>query len=173
LRQSASCVQSLNLMKIQGVIRLTFFILCLLAILTLFTALAFANIWIRNVVYLLVVILAFVVSKDIKNSFLKNALRWLPLVVFTILVITSIASFANHVSGGWKTVWISHRDKNQPNIYIGGQMLDIGARGYADRIVKVTPITPLLNWVTPVDTTNLNKDWVRVNEDFNPFNWKY
>jgi hypothetical protein len=160
-------------MKIQRLIRLTFFIFCLLSILTLSTPLAFANIWIRNAVYLLVVILAFSVARDINSSVLKNALRWLPLVVFSFLVITSFASFANHVSGGWKTVWISHKDKNQPNIYIGGQMLDIGARGYTDRIVKVTPLTPLLNWVTPVDTINLKKDWVRVNEDFNPFNWKY
>jgi energy-coupling factor transporter transmembrane protein EcfT len=160
-------------MRIQRVIRQTFFILCLLSILTLSTALAFSHIWIRNAVYLLVVILAFSVSRDIKGSYLKNVIRWLPLVVFSILVVTSFTSFANHLSGGWKTVWISHRDKNQPDIYIGGQMLDAGARGYADRIVKVTPITPLLNWVTPVDTTNLNKDWVRVYEDSNPFNLKY
>jgi amino acid transporter len=160
-------------MKIQRIISLIFFILCLLSLLTLSTALTFANIWIRNVVYLLVVILAFVVARDIKSRFLKNAVKWLPVVVFSFLVITSLASFAYPVSGDWKTVWISHRDKNQPNIYIGGQMLNVGARGYADRIVKVTPITPLLNWITPVDTTDLSKDWVRVNEDFNPFNWKY
>jgi hypothetical protein len=52
-------------------------------------------------------------------------------------------------------------------------MLDIGARGYTDRIVKITPITPVLNWVTPVDTTGLDDSWLRINEDFNPFNWKY
>ncbi len=77
------------------------------------------------------------------------------------------------MSGGWKTVWISHRNINQPATYIGGQMLDIGARGYADRVVRVTPITPLLNWVTPIDTTALDKDWMQVNEDLNPFNLKY
>jgi hypothetical protein len=76
------------------------------------------------------------------------------------------------IAGSWKTVWISYRQKTNSTIYIGEQMRDRGARGYSMRMVKVIPVTPLLDWVKPIDTTNLGSEWREVSESYNPFNLK-
>ena len=51
-------------------------------------------------------------------------------------------------------------------------MLDIGARGYAKRIVVVIPFTPVFEWTSKVDTTKLDASWIRTGEGYNPYNLK-
>jgi hypothetical protein len=106
-------------MESKKVIKLTYFIISLQSFLTFSTPLAFEDIWTSNVVYLPMVILAFFVAREIKNRFLKNVLKWLPILVFCFFVVKSFTAFTYPVTSGWKTVWISHRDKNQPKIFIG------------------------------------------------------
>ena len=69
----------------------------------------------------------------------------------------------------WRTAWISHRKGSK---YVAGQMLDIGARGYAKRTVEVIPVTPLCEWITKIDTTTLDNTWTRTVEGYNPYNLK-
>ena len=118
-------------------------------------------------------LLSFFLVKEIQHRSLKRILIFLQV---TVIVLTVFFYFVINPSfnerGSWETVWITHRLKEDPKIYVAQQMLDIGARGYARRIVKVIPLTPLFAWVTPFDTTTLNGSWTKVNEDYNPFNWK-
>ena len=51
-------------------------------------------------------------------------------------------------------------------------MLDVGGRGYANRTVKVLPLTPLFEWVTKIDTATLDTSWIRTVEHYNPYNLK-
>lgn len=161
-------------MKGQEFIKWTFLTLALVTLLSLVTPLAFANIWMRNVVYLLTVILSFFFARQAKNRFLKAVVAWLPLLFFVYLVFSVfVFSFANRISDDWRTAWISHRRAGHKEVYVSEQILDVGALGYARRTVQVTPVTSLFNWITKADTSALKDDWVRVNEDYNPYNLKY
>ena len=62
--------------------------------------------------------------------------------------------------------------ENHPGTYIAGQMLDVGGLGYANRTVKIVPVTPLFNWVTLIDAAKLDNSWVPVNEVYNPYHLK-
>jgi hypothetical protein len=161
-------------MKVGSFIKSAFFISITVIILTLVTPLAFTNVWLRNAVYLLTVVLSFVVARQLNSKLLKAAVAWLPLIVFLILIFGAFAfSFANRVSDDWRTSRITYREAKHKGTYIGEQILDVGALGYARRAVKVVPASPLFRWITKADTTNLGKGWVRVNEDYNPYNLKY
>ena len=161
-------------MKVQVVIRLAFLILLTVALLTLITPLAFTNVWIRNVAYLITIVLSFLVARQVKRRFLRSVIAGVPFFVFAFLTFsTFIFSFADRVSDDWRTAWISHRQKNHKNIYIGEQMLDVGALGYDRRTVRVIPVTLLFRWVTKADTSGLGNNWIRVNEHYNPYGLKY
>ena len=164
-----------NIMQIKRVIIWVFVLFLALTILTLTTPLAFKNHLLRNIIYFLTVLLSFIVAKEFKNKYLRNVIRLLPLATILFIIISSLIfdPFANNITNDWKTVSISYRKINHSDTYIGQQMLDIGGLGYRRRIVKVIPITPFLNWITPIDTNKLSGNWVRVNEDYSPFNWKY
>lgn len=161
-------------MNVTRAIRWAFVVSFIVILLTLVTPLAFTNVWLRNAVYLLTVVLSFFVARQLRRSLLKAVITWLPITVFTFLILNAFAfSFANRISDDWRTSWVSHRKLKHKEIYIGEQMLDVGALGYARRTVKVVPVTPLFRWVTRVDTSSLNGNWIRVNEGYNPYNLKY
>ena len=161
-------------MKVQKVTRWTFFILLAVTLLTLLTPLAFTNVWVRNAAYLFTVAFSFAVARQLKHRFLKVAIAWLPLAGFLVLIFSALAfSYANRISDDWRTAWISHRQVEHKETYIGEQMLDVGALGYARRTVKVVPLTPLFRWVTKANTNRLSNHWIRVNEDYNPYSLKY
>lgn len=48
----------------------------------------------------------------------------------------------------------------------------MGGLGYNKRVAKVISVLPLISWVTITDTSHLDKDWQKVNEELNPFNLK-
>lgn len=161
-------------MKVQKAIRWLFLILLTVTLLTLVTPLTFTNVWLRNAVYLLTIILSLVVARQVKGRFLRITIAWLPLVVFTFLTFSTFTfSFANRISDDWRTSWISHRQVKHKDIYIGEQMLDVGALGYTRRTVKVIPVTSLFRWVTKADTSSLDNNWIQVNEDYSPYGLKY
>jgi hypothetical protein len=151
-----------------------FILILTLTVLSLTTPLTFKSYIVRNIIYFLTILLSFVVAKNLKNKYLRNITRLVPIT--TILIVTFYSlffiPFANTVANGWKTVSISHRKINHSDIYVGQQMFDIGGLGYKRRIVKVVPVTPFLNWITAIDTNKLNDNWVKVNESYNPFHWK-
>ena len=152
------------------------FIFCLtITVLTLTTSLTFEHVWVRNVFYVLIVVLSFIVARDIRNKHLRNLTMLLPLTAMVFLILTSFIfnPFSNNLTNGWKTVGITHRNINHSNTYIGQQWLDVGALGYNRRVVKVVPVLAFLNWITPIDTTQLSNSWIRVDESYNPFNLKY
>jgi hypothetical protein len=161
-------------MKVQKATRWTVLILLTVTLLTLLTPLAFTNVWLRNAFYQLTVVFSFVVARQLKQRLLKVAIAWLSLICFLVLLFSAFAfSYANRISDDWRTGWISHRQMKHKDIYIGEQMLDVGALGYARRTVKLVPVTSLFMWVTKADTNRLNNDWIRVNEDYNRYSLKY
>jgi energy-coupling factor transporter transmembrane protein EcfT len=152
---------------------IAFLICLLLTILTLATNVAFQYYWLAHIIYCLTILLSFIVAGYIKNKDGKAGLKFLSLL-FLFFIISQSFIFPGLLNiGDWRTVSVSHRQVNHPGIYIGQQMLDVGARGYKRRMVQVTPVIPLLNWITPADTTRLSNKWMRVRESYNPFNWKY
>jgi hypothetical protein len=161
-------------MNVARVIRWIFLALLIVTLLTLATPLAFTNLWLRNAVYILTVVLSFFVARQLNRSLLKTVITWLPISGFAFLILNTFAfSFTNRITDDWRTSWISHRQLKHKEIYIGEQMLDVGALGYARRTVKVVPVTPLFRWVTRVDTSSLDGNWISVNEGYNPYNLKY
>ena len=53
-------------------------------------------------------------------------------------------------------------------------MFDVGGfGGYRRRTVKIIPVAGLWGSVTEIDDSKINKShWTKVDEDYNPFNWK-
>lgn len=156
-------------MKIDKALKILFAILLCISLLSLFTPLTFSNIWFRNVCYILTVLLSVIIGLRIKQTILKYAITYLPLFFFVSLFLLSYNSFADRRTDMWRTSWISHKKGSS---YVAGQMLDIGGRGYAKRIVKVLPLTPLFDWVTTIDTATLDTSWIRIAEYYNPYNLK-
>lgn len=161
-------------MKVQKIIRWIFLVLLTLTLLTLLTPLSFTDVWLRNTDFLLTVIFSFFVAKQVHNRTLRVIIGWLPLFVLVFLIFSASAfSYANRIGDDWRTSSISHRQLKHKEIYICEQMLDVGALGYARRTVKVAPVTPLFKWITKVDTSRLDGNWISVKESYNPYNLKY
>nr|WP_299343174.1 hypothetical protein [Allomuricauda sp.] len=95
-------------------------------------------------------------------------------VVFSFALIV-LFLFSNITSwgGAYKTQFITHRSKSNPNYRIEFQMMDVGALGYRKRTVEVKDLTFLFKWVTRVDEEmiDLNK-WAEVDEYVNELNLK-
>lgn len=107
-----------------------------------------------------------------KTGNLKYAITCLPLFCFLVLFgLSSVNSLADRRTDKWRTSWISHRKENS-KIYIAGQVLDIGGRGYARRTVKIVPLTPVFDWINKIDTTTLDKSWIKTFEVYNPYHLK-
>lgn len=159
-------------MKLDKILLNIFIVFTCISILSIVTPLSFANIWIRNGWYLMTILLSIIVGLRMKNWRFRHLITWIPLSFFlTLICLSYINSLADRRTDKWRTSWISHRKENS-QIYIGEQVLDIGARGYARRVVKVVPMSPLFDWVTKIDTTTLDKTWIRVFEGYNPYNLK-
>jgi len=148
------------------ILKRIFFICLALVLLTLFTPLDFQYPWLKKLICISAFLLIYLFIEAIRNRRLKTFFTFLQVVIAVPVI------FILFITGSWKTVGISHRLRTNSTIYIAQQMMDVGARGYSRRIVKVIPVTPLFAWINPVDTIGLDSDWTRVNEDYNPFNWK-
>ena len=154
-------------------LRLFLFFL-LLSILILFTPLTLKYNWLTNCIYFLTIILSFFVGGLIKNKRAKVFITYFPLLGFLFILFTSFlfSPLGNQFTSGWKTSWIEYRNVKHPENYIAQQMMDVGARGYKRRFVKVVPLIPLFSWTTIADTSALGNNWIKVNEDLNPFDLK-
>jgi hypothetical protein len=51
-------------------------------------------------------------------------------------------------------------------------MKDVGSFGYARRTVTIVPLTSLFVWVTNASDSVDSKEWKKVDEHYNPFDWK-
>lgn len=156
-------------MRIERYLIIVLIILIGISILSIFTPLTFTNVWLRNVWYLLTVLLSVVAGFRTKKGWLKYILIFLPAIFLLGLFLLNFGSLADRITDKWRTAWISHRKGSK---YIGGQTLDIGARGYARRTVVVYPLTPLFEWTTAIDTATLDSTWIRTDEYLNPYNLK-
>ena len=69
--------------------------------------------------------------------------------------------------GAWIDEEIIYEKKENPEVTINQQLLDIGAFGYGgQRIVKLTPFLGLWNWVEQVDTAKIDKgNWTLLQKD--------
>jgi hypothetical protein len=151
-----------------------FLFLFTLSLLTLFTPLNLNYFGLTNSVYLLTLFFSFFAAMAITNIFLKNIVKIIPSLIFISLLLFSWISspLGNKFTSGWHTVWIEYRQIKHPDTYIAQQMLDAGALGYKRRVVRVTPIIPLISWVTLIDTATIGLEWKKVNENLNSFNLK-
>ena len=137
------------------------------SLLSIFTSLTFSNVWIRNLWYLITGVLSIFVARMRQKSW--KYIMYLPLVFFFLLYLLSYAGMSNRRTDKWQTSFISHRNGSR---YVAQQMLDIGARGYARRVVIIHPIISLFELNTTVDTTTLDSSWKRSSDYFNPYNLK-
>lgn len=148
-----------------------------------FTPLTFTSLVARNTCWLLALASSFVMmpalARYVRNQIGRLFIRWLPAIVvagFIVLICLnlpwSLLGLANGLSSHWQTVQITHRSHADSSVHIALQMLDVGARGYRRRTIRVQPITPLFYWLSEVPTSIDDKQWRAVREDFNPFNWK-
>lgn len=137
---------------------------------TTFTSLTFEYSWLRNGIYLLTTVFLVAATGYITSNNVRLLTR-LFIVGLTVSIVLILGSETRGINGTWKTTSIYYR-KDNSNMYIAQQMLDIGARGYARRVVLVEPVTPIFSRIMSIDTTKLVGDWRRVNEDRNPFDWK-
>jgi hypothetical protein len=151
-----------------------FLFLFTLSLLTLFTPLTLNYFWLTNSVYILTLFFSFFAATAVTNIFFKNIVKIIPSLIFipTLLFSWIPSPLGNNFINGWQTVWIGYRQIKHPDTYIAQQMLDAGGLGYKRRVVKVTPIVPLLSCITVIDTTTIGSGWKKVNEDLNPFKWK-
>lgn len=151
------------------ILRIFLFVFLAFSTLSVFSPFTFTNVWVRNYCYMGTVILSLIIGLQMKAAIHKYLLIYLPFFFFLALYILSFNSFADRRTDMWRTSFISHRKGSS---YMGEQMLNAGARGYARRTVKVISLAPLCQWVTKADTLNLDKSWIRVNEDYNPYELK-
>ena len=159
----------------QKIILWVFIFFLILSLLSIFTPLTFNYFWLTYTVYVITVLLSFFVASTITNKSLRAAIKTLPALFFISIFLLSFLSnpLGNTYTSGWKTAWIGYRNIKDPNIYIAQQMMDIGARGYARRTVKVMPVFPFVSWITVVSDSSVpGTDWKKVDEDLNPFNLK-
>ena len=154
-------------------ILISFLVFSIVSLLTLFTPFRFENVHVRSIVFFLAIALCYPAARYTGNEVLRVIARLLPIGILLFLLIgANFIPLQSHFNEGWQTVWISHRKSTHPGIYVGEQRLDLGARGYASKIVKVTPLTPLFSWTVTADTTKLDTTWKRVHESYNPFQLK-
>jgi hypothetical protein len=155
--------------KAYNILKIVLIILLGISILSLFTPLTFTNVWVRNFWYISTVLLSVLVGLRMKQIQLKYILIYLPITFFLVLFLLTFNSLADRRTDMWRTSWISHRKGLR---YVAAQMLDIGAKGYAKRTVIIIPLTPVFEWTSKVDTTNLDASWVRTVEGYNPYDLK-
>lgn len=97
----------------------------------------------------------------------------LTLVLLPVVLITVLFADSYKWSGSFKTQTVLYRQISNPVNRIDFQMADIGAFGYKRRIVKIIKLAPLIQRVTPMDTTSIDTAaWVRVNEEVNELQLK-
>ena len=104
----------------------------------------------------------------------KNDVEKILSVVFSLAVIVLFIFFKITSWGGtYKTQFITHRSKLDPDYRIESQMMDMGALGYRKRIVKVKDFTFLFKWVTPIGNEMIDPTlWTEVNEYVNELDLK-
>ena len=146
------------------------------------TPLEFRHPWLALLVTALVFVLSFPVAKDLAETIsigwvgkivanIPNTALFLTIVLLITTFPFSIMSAWNSL-GGYKTVWIKYRNKNDLKTHIASQMKDVGSFGYARRTVTIVPLSPLFAWITDTSDSVDSKEWKKVDEHYNPFDWK-
>lgn len=93
--------------------------------------------------------------------------------LFTIIVLMKFIVDSLSFGSGYKTQDILYRQINNSSIRVEYVWEDIGALGYNKTYQKVIPITPLFEWRTTIDPSNLDKSsWKEVNEYVNELGLK-
>ena len=107
---------------------------------------------------------------------LKKSLHWIYSVVFGLFIVSVLIKFLADTfsfGSGYKTQDILYRQEDNPNNRIEYVWEDIGAFGYNKTYQKVIRITPLFEWRTNTNTSNLDKSsWKEVNEYVNELGLK-
>lgn len=108
-------------------------------------------------------------QKEKKNDVEKILSVIFSLAVIVLFIFLKITSWG----GTYKTQFITHRSKLDPDYRIESQMMDMGALGYRKRIVKVKDFTFLFKWVTPIGNEMIDPTlWTEVNEYVNELDLK-
>ena len=117
-------------------------------------------------------------AKSISIRWIRRTVANIPNTVLFLIIVLLIATFPFSIMslwnslGGYQTVWIKYRKKDNSKTHIALQMKDVGSFGYARRTVTIVPLTPIFIWVTNASDSIDSKEWKKVDEHYNPFDWK-
>ena len=103
-----------------------------------------------------------------KNRLRKSNIKITVITIFISIFMVFGSFFLMFVYGfgAWMNEEIIYRNINKSEVTINQQRWDIGAFGYGDqRIVKLTPILGIYNWVSETDTSKIdNNEWILVKQ---------
>ena len=146
-------------------------IVSIIWVISVFTDLDITNEMIRNISAVLTVsgliyaVLHFIPFKKPKN--------YMVIVTVAAVLITGIITEIFDWSGNWKTQKVLYENGHLASKTIEFQLQDKGVSGYSRRIVEVTKLTGFLQIIEPVDTSNIELPWIKVDKDINESGLKY
>jgi len=96
----------------------------------------------------------------------------LPSFIIILVIFLGLLKILFH-SSSWKTQLVKYKHKSKSNFFIEYQMKDLGALGYKQRTVQVSYYSKYFMKIENFHATDLDFNWIEVNDYKNELNLKY